>query len=477
MIEQDWAIILARVQFAFTVSFHFLFPAFTIGLASFLAVLEGLWIKTGKGVYANLYRYWLKIFAVVFAMGVVSGIVMSYQFGTNWSRFSDIAGNIVGPLMAYEVLMAFFLEATFLGILLFGRNRVAPKFFFLSAVMVALGTLASAFWILSANSWMHTPTGHEVRDGLFYPVDWLAVVFNPSFPYRFMHMVTACFLTTAFVVIGVSAWHLLRNRAPEAGRKALSMGLWLVLLLAPAQVVIGDLHGLNTLEHQPAKIAAMEGHWENKPGEGAPLILFGWPDMKAETTRYAVAVPNLGGLILTHDWNGQYPGLKEFAPADRPPSAPVFWSFRIMVGLGVLMLLLGLWSLWLRWRGGLYRTRPFLKLAVAMGPAGLVAILAGWITTEMGRQPWIVYNVMRTEDAVSNHSALTMSVTLLIFIIVYFAVFGVGLLYMLKIAGRGPSTFHDPAPLDNALRRPARPLSAAPDTIDPIGPADNGEKG
>lgn len=459
------ALELARIQFGFTISFHIIFPAITIGLASYLVVLEGLWLWKGDTAYRDLYHFWLKIFAVNFAMGVVSGLVMAYQFGTNWSYFSTFAGSITGPLLTYEVLTAFFLEAGFLGVMMFGWNRVGPGLHFFSTIMVAAGTLISATWILASNSWMQTPQGYEIVAGRVVPVDWMAVIFNPSFPYRLIHMTIAAYLATALFVGATGAWHLLKGHDDKRIRTMTSMAMWMLLLVTPVQILVGDLHGLNTLEHQPAKIAAMEGHWENKPGEGAPLILFGWPDMEAETTRYAVAVPNLGGLILTHDWNGQYPGLKEFAPADRPASAPVFWSFRIMVGLGVLMLLLGLWSLWLRWRGGLYRARPFLKLAVAMGPSGIVAILAGWITTEMGRQPWIVYNVMRTEDAVSNHSALTMSATLIIFILVYCVVFGIGLSYMLKIAGRGPARFEEPPVLDEALRRPARPLSAAPDTI------------
>ena len=330
-------------------------------------MLEGSWLYTRNEVYRDLYRFWLKIFAVAFGMGVVSGIVMAYQFGTNWSEFSRFAGGITGPLLTYEVLTAFFLEAGFLGVMLFGWNRVGPGLHFMSTIMVAAGTLVSATWILASNSWMHTPQGHEIIDGRVVPVDWLAVIFNPSFPYRLAHMVTAAFLATALVVGAGAAWHLLRGRDNAPVRKMLSMAMWMVLVTAPIQAVIGDLHGLNTLEHQPAKLAAIEGHWENRPGEGVPLILFGWPDMEREETRYAVSIPKLGSLILTHTWDGQFPGLKEFPREDRPNSTIVFWTFRVMVGLGVLMIALGAWSLVLRRGGRLYRSRAFLRFALADG--------------------------------------------------------------------------------------------------------------
>ncbi|QTH24447.1 cytochrome ubiquinol oxidase subunit I [Rhizorhabdus wittichii] len=463
------ALELARIQFGFTISFHIIFPAITIGLASYLAVLEGLWLWKKDTVYRDLYHFWSKIFAVNFAMGVVSGLVMAYQFGTNWSYFSSFAGSITGPLLAYEVLTAFFLEAGFLGVMLFGWNRVGPGLHFFATIMVALGTLVSATWILASNSWMQTPQGYEIINGVVVPVDWFKVIFNPSFPYRLAHMTVAAFLATALFVGASGAWHLLRGNDTPRVRTMLSMAMWMLLIVAPIQIFIGDIHGLNTLKYQPAKIAAMEGHWENTPGEGVPLILFGMPDMEAETTRYAVEIPHLGSLILTHEWNGQFPGLKEFAREDRPNSLVVFWSFRIMVGLGVLMLVLGVWSLWLRWRGGLFRSKLFLRFAMWMGPAGLIAILAGWFTTEIGRQPWIVYGVMRTKDAVSNHSALVLSTTLIVFIVMYAIVFGTGISYMLKLVAKGPHPGEDEAPphdLDQS-QRPARPLSAAPDDIDP----------
>lgn len=386
-------------------SFHIIFPAITIGLATYLAVLEGLWLWRKDPVYRDLYHFWSRIFAVNFAMGVVSGLVMAYQFGTNWSHYSAFAGSITGPLLAYEVLTAFFLEAGFLGVMLFGWHKVGPGLHFFSTVMVALGTLVSATWILASNSWMQTPQGFEIVNNVVVPVNWIEVIFNPSFPYRLAHMTMAAFVSTALFVGASGAWHLLRGNDNPRVRTMLSMALWMLLAATPLQIAIGDMHGLNTLEHQPAKVAAMEGHWENKPGEGVPLVLFGWPDMEAETTRYAVEVPRLGSLILTHSWDGQYQGLKEFAPEDRPNVPIVFWSFRVMVGLGMLMLLLAVLGAWLRWRKRLYGSRAFLRFATWMGPSGLIAVLAGWFTTEVGRQPWIVYGVMRTKDAVSNHSA------------------------------------------------------------------------
>lgn len=456
------ALDLARIQFGFTISFHIIFPAITIGLASYLAVLEGAWLRTGRPIYMDLYHFWLRIFAINFGMGVVSGIVMSYQFGTNWSRLSDYAGSVLGPLLTYEVLTAFFLEAGFLGVMLFGRNKVGPKLHFFATLMVALGTLISATWILSANSWMQTPAGYQILDGRLIPTDWLAAIFNPSFPYRLVHMVVAAYLATALFVVASAAWHLLRRNDNAAIRRMLSMGLWMILILAPIQAVIGDYHGLNTLKHQPAKIAAIEGHWENEGAEAVPLILFGWPDMEREVTRYALEVPHLGSLILTHSWNGQFPGLKEFPREDRPPAPIVFWSFRIMVGLGVLMIALGLWSAWLRWRNTLFHHKQFLRFAVLMGPTGLVAILAGWFTTEVGRQPWVVYGLMRTKDAVSLHGAPEVGLTLVLFILIYCAVFGTGIAYLLRQIRVGPVPDEGAAPEDGGPGRekhPMRPLS------------------
>jgi cytochrome d ubiquinol oxidase subunit I len=439
MADGDTALLLARAQFAFTISFHFIFPAFSIGLASYLAVLEGLWLATGRAVYLALFRHWLKIFAIVFAMGVVSGIVMSYQFGTNWSVFSDKAGPIVGPLMAYEVLTAFFLEAGFLGVMLFGLERVGRKLHFLATCLVALGTAISAFWILSANSWMHTPTGWTMNgEGQFVPAgSWLDIIFNPSFPYRLVHTVIAAYLTTALVVGGVGAWHLLKGRDREGVRTMFSMAMWMAALVAPVQIVAGDLHGLSTLEHQPAKVLAMEGDYEPSP-QGAPLILFGLPDDEGERVRGTIGVPGLGSLILRHDRKAPLPGLKDFPKADRPPAEILFWSFRIMVGLGLLMFALGLWSLLARARKRLYDWRWLHRFAVAMGPAGFVAVIAGWVTTEVGRQPWVVYGLLRTRDAVSPIAAPAVTGSLIAFAIVYFAVFGAGALYLLRLMARAP---------------------------------------
>jgi cytochrome d ubiquinol oxidase subunit I len=466
------ALELARMQFGFTISFHIIFPAITIGLASYLVVLEGCWLRTKRPMYRDLYHFWLKIFAVNFGMGVVSGLVMAYQFGTNWSFFSEFAGSVTGPLLAYEVLTAFFLEAGFLGVMMFGWRRVGPGLHFLSTVMVAGGTLISATWIVASNSWMQTPQGYEIVDGRVVPVDWLQIIFNPSFPYRWLHMSVAAFLATALFVGASGAWHLLKQRnTPSADtkavRKMLSMAMWMVLIVAPIQAVIGDFHGLNTLQYQPAKIAALEGHWENEPGqEGTPLVLFGLPDMQQEKNRFAVEIPRLGGLILTHDWNGKIKGLKEFASEDRPNSTIVFWSFRIMVGMGLLMIALGAWSLCLRRRDRLYRSALFLRAALCMGPAGIVAMLAGWYTTEIGRQPWVVYGLMRTKDAVSAHTAGPLALTLGLFIVVYLFVFGVGIAYVLRLVRKGPLPYeagHAPVGGAGQDHQPMRPISAADD--------------
>lgn len=433
------AVLLARIQFAFTVSFHFIFPAFSIGLASYLAVLEGLWLKTGKQVYLDLFKFWLKIFAIAFAMGVVSGIVMSYQFGTNWAVFSDKAGPVIGPLMAYEVLTAFFLEAGFLGVMLFGMNKVGKRLHFAATLMVALGTFISAFWILSVNSWMQTPVGHVMGDnGQFLPGDsWWDIVFNPSFPYRLVHTVIAAYLTTAFVVGAVGAWHLLKDKANPHARKMFSMAMWMAALVAPIQIFAGDMHGLNTLEHQPAKVMAMEGHYQSHP-DGAPLILFGIPDSEAKTVRYAIEIPKASSLILKHDPDAPLAGLDTIPEDEHPPVGMVFWSFRIMVGIGFAMLGIGLWSLLARKRGKLYDWTLLHRAALVMGPSGFVAVIAGWITTEVGRQPWVVYGLLRTADAASPLDAPAVAASLLAFVVVYFAVFGVGTWYILKLMSKAP---------------------------------------
>ncbi len=435
------ALNLARAQFAFTISFHFIFPAFSIGLASYLAVLEALWLKTGKPVYDNLYRYWIKIFSIVFGMGVVSGIVMSYQFGTNWAVFSDKAGPIVGPLMAYEVLSAFFLEAGFLGVMLFGINKVGPRLHFLATCMVALGTLLSATWILAANSWMQTPAGWMLNDaGQFVPKgSWLPIIFNPSFPYRFVHTVIAAYLTTSLAVGGVGAWHLLRDRSNAGARTMFSMAMWMAAIVAPIQILAGDTQGLNTQEYQPAKVMAMEGHFQSYAA-GAPLVLLGIPDEKNRRMTYSLEIPKLSSLILAHDLNAPLAGLDTIAREDWPPVAIVFWSFRVMVALGLAICGLGLFSLLARTRGKLHEWSALHRLAVLMGPAGFVAVIAGWVTTEVGRQPFTVYHALRTAESVSPIAAPAVSGSLIAFVIVYFAAFVSGAIYVLKLMAKPPST-------------------------------------
>ena len=433
MIDSFTAETLARMQFAFTVSFHIIFPAFSIGLASYLAVLNGLWLRTRNDTYLTLFNYWKKIFAFAFGMGVVSGIVMSYQFGTNWAVFADKTGPVLGPLMAYEVLSAFFLEAGFLGIMLFGRARVGDKLHMFATAMVAFGTLMSATWILSVNSWMQTPVGYSMNDlGQFVPEDWWAIVFNPSFPFRLVHMVLAAYLTTALVVGATGALHLLRNRENEPARRMFSMAMWMLVIVAPLQILAGDMHGLNTLEHQPAKVMAMEGHYDSHPN-GAPLILFGIPNPAEKRIDYAIEIPRLSSLILKHDLNAPMAGLDTIPDADEPPVAIVFWSFRVMISLGFAMLGLGALGLWRRVRGQLYDAPWLFRASVLMGPMGFVAVLAGWITTEVGRQPFTVYGLLRTSDSLAPVAAPAVAASLIAFIVVYFFVFGAGTFYLLRM--------------------------------------------
>ncbi|MDP2620059.1 MAG: cytochrome ubiquinol oxidase subunit I [Hyphomicrobiales bacterium] len=453
MLEELDPVILARIQFAFTIGFHIVFPALTIGLASYLFVLEGFWLATGRQTYRQVFDYWLRIFAIAFGMGVVSGVMMSYHFGTNWSVFSDKTGPVLGPLMSYEVLTAFFLEAGFLGIMLFGRERVGKGLYFFSTAMVAAGSLISAFWILSANSWMQTPAGYGVNAaGQFVPEDWWAIVFNPSFPYRFLHMTVAAYLATAFLVGAVGAYHLLRRRDDGAARLMFSMAMWMAALVTPVQIFIGDLHGLNTFEYQPRKVAAMEGHFEALQ-HGAPLYLFGWPSAEEGRLKYPLALPRMGSLILTHDLDGPVKGLEAWPKEDWPPLPVTFWSFRIMLGLGLAMMLAGLASLALRWRGSLYRNNGFLRLSVAMAPAGFIAILAGWFTTEIGRQPYTVDGLLRTADAASPVGAPALAGSLAAITIVYLMVFGAGTFYLLRLMGASPA--------DAAAEEAARPTRTA----------------
>jgi cytochrome bd ubiquinol oxidase subunit I len=450
-------VLLSRIQFAFLIAFHFLLPAFTIGLASYIAVLEGLFLWTSRPAYLRISAFWIRVFAVSFGMGVVSGIVMPFQFGTNWSRYSELTAAVVAPLMGYEALTAFFLEAAFLGILLFGRKLVPQWVHFASAVIVAAGTLFSAFWILAANSWMQTPAGFDLVDGRFIPNSWFEVIFNPSFPFRLVHTVVAVYLTTAFTVIGVAAWYLRHGRHAEESKIMIAMGVMLASVLVPAQIVIGDLHGLNTLAHQPTKIAAMEGIWDSGPGQ--PAVIFAVPDEAAETNHFEIGIPKLGSLYLTHDWNGHVEGLKAVAPEDRPPVPWVFFGFRIMVGMWLVMFTMTLWAWVLALRRRLYTTPAFLRVAVWTLPVGYIAVTAGWITTETGRQPWVVYGHLRTSDAIT--PSLTggdVLASLVIYVIVYAIVFGAGVYYLVRLVQRGVSADLPEARID---RRPARPLSAA----------------
>jgi cytochrome bd ubiquinol oxidase subunit I len=432
------AVVLARAQFAFTLGFHIVLPAFSIGLASYLAVLEALWLWTGRPVFLDLFKYWLHIFAIVFGMGVVSGLVMSYQFGTNWSQFAQKAGPIVGPLMGYEVLTAFFLESGFLGVMLFGLNRVGPKLHFVATCAVALGTLLSAFWILAANSWMQTPVGFTIGpEGRFLPLNWWEIVFSPSFPYRLVHMVFASYASVAFAVGAVGAYHLLRDRQNQAARAMFSMAMWMAVIIVPLQGEAGDQQGLNTERYQPAKVAGMEGDFDTV--KATPWIVFGMPNIEQGRTDWAVEVPHLGALILTHSWNGEVRGLNQFPRQDWPPAPYIFWSFRAMLGLWGLMLLVALWGLLQRVRGLLYTSRAFLRVALVMAPAGFLAVLAGWTTTEVGRQPFTVYGLMRTVNSASPIALPGIATSLTAFAIIYFIVFGAGFLFILRLMVKPPS--------------------------------------
>jgi len=430
-------VLLSRVQWAWVVAWHILLPAFTIGLASYIAVLEALYLFTSRQIWFRISGFWIRILAVSFGMGVVSGIIMPFQFGTNWSRFSDAAGDVVSPLLAYEGLMAFFLEASFLGVLLFGRRLVPSWAHFFAALMVAFGTLLSSFWILATNSWMQTPQGYKLVDGRFEPVDWFAIVFNPSFPYRFLHNVTAFYITTAFVVMGVGAWLLRRARATDDARMMIRMALDLLIILVPLQMFLGDQHGLNTLEYQPAKLAAIEGRYDT--AQPAPLTLFGIPDDAAATMRYAIEIPYFGSLILTHSWNGVIKGLKEWPMDQRPPVAPPFFAFRVMVGIAFIMLFVVALGQVLRLRGQLWNSVWYLRLCQWVAPLGFVAVIAGWTTTEVGRQPWTVYGLLRTADSVSpSLTGADVVLSLACYVVVYLIMFPTGIAFMAGLVRRGP---------------------------------------
>ncbi len=448
--------LLARIQFAFTVTFHIIFPTFTIGLSAYIATLEVMWLRSGREHYHLLARFWTKIFAVSFAMGVVSGVVLSYQFGTNWSRFSLFIGNVVGPLIGYEVLTAFFLEATFLGIMLFGWNRVPPWLHVFSCIAVAVGTSTSAFWILSANSWMQTPAGHVIREGIAYPADWIAIIFNPSFPYRFAHMLTAAYLTTSFVVLAVGARYLLAGRHTDQAKTMVRMAVGFAAIVAPLQLVIGDLHGLNTAKYQPVKVAAMEAHWDgSKPGD---FHLFAWPDESAEANRFELSIPKGASLVITRDWNGLFPGLKSVPAKERPPVPLVFFSFRLMLLIGFGMIGAAWVGLWLWFRGRLFNSSWFLKPAANVWWAGFIAVAAGWIVTESGRQPWIAQGLLRTADAISPVPGGSIAVSLALFVLVYGVVFSMGIYYINRLIARGPDVR---VLVTEEHGLPSRPLSAA----------------
>jgi cytochrome d ubiquinol oxidase subunit I len=456
------ALLLSRLQFAFTIAFHIIFPAFTIGLASYLAVLEGLWLATRRDVFKTLYLFWLKVFAISFGMGVVSGVVMSYEFGTNWSAFSLKAAPIMGPLLAFEVLAAFFLEASFLGVMLFGWKKVGPRLHFAATCLVALGTLVSAFWIISANSWMQHPAGyHILADGRIAASDWLQAIFSPSFPNRLAHMVLAAYLTTSLVVGGASAFALLKDPTQPESKMALRMAIGMFAIVAPLQLVVGDLSGKQVEKLQPAKLAAIEAFWDTRPAQ--PFHAVAWPDRKAEGNLWELSVPGLGSWITTGHTEAVVKGLKDFPKADRPPVFLVFWAFRVMVGLGVAMIGLGAWGVVLILRGGPERSPLYLRAAVLMAPAGFVAVVSGWIVAEVGRQPWVIYGIMRTRDAVSPVAAGAVSVSLLAFMVIYAVVFSVGVLYILRLIGAGPAAGGSEEPAPEVPRAPGSALGAAPD--------------
>lgn len=466
------ALLLSRLQFAFVVAFHILFPSFTIGLAAFLAVCEGLWLKTGRDVFKKLYLHWVKIFALAFAMGVVSGVVMSYQFGTNWSVFADKTGSVLGPLLGYEVLTAFFLEATFLGVMLFGWNRVGKKLHFIATCAVAIGTSISAFWILSANSWMQTPAGFAIdpETGNFYATNWIEVIFNPSFPSRYVHMMLAAFITTAAVILAAGAWQMIRGRNTEPTKWQTRMAVGTLAILMPLQIWAGHWSGEVAHEYQPAKIAAMEGWCETKEIQGT--VLLAWPSSN-ECGLEGLTVPNTSPILFAGA-HGELEGLDAFAEEDRPPLWIVFWSFRIMVGAGLALLALGLWGSFKWWRGNIDRPGLFHWLAVPGGMLGFIAVLTGWMTAEVGRQPFTVYGQLRTVDSIAPVSAGQVATSLLVFIIVYAIIFTAGVVYMARIATRGFDDEPAPPPEDKR-RAPGTPLGSVDEpatTPDDIVPAE-----
>ena len=410
-------IVLARLQFAANITFHILFPTISIAMGWFLLFFKTRFVATCEQHWMDAYQFWVKIFALTFALGVVSGITMSFQFGTNWPGFMNTVGNVAGPLLAYEVLTAFFLEATFLGIMLFGRGRVSEGVHTLATWLVALGTTASAFWILALNSWMHTPAGFEMINGQAHVTSWFEVIFNPSFPYRMTHMLLASGLTGSFLLAGISAYRWLKNDRAKDVMAALRTGVMVAAVLIPVQIVVGDLHGLNTLKYQPAKLAAMEGIWETQ--KGVPAILFAIPDKATQSNRYEIAIPKLASFYLTHDWNGEVKGIKEFGE-QHPPVGPVFWAFRIMVGVGLLMLAVSWFATYeLKFKSSLSKRTAM--VLVAMTFAGWVALISGWYVTEIGRQPWLVHGVLTTAQAASQVPASNIALSLAMYLTLYVA--------------------------------------------------------
>ncbi|MCG3725674.1 cytochrome ubiquinol oxidase subunit I [Vibrio cincinnatiensis] len=408
-------LMLSRIQFAANISFHILFPTITIALAWILVFFKWRFVRTQSQLWLDLYYFWVKVFALTFALGVVSGITMSFQFGTNWLGFMEKVGNVAGPLLGYEVMTAFFMEATFLGVMLFGRNRVPEWLHTLATVLVAIGTSLSAFWILVLNSWMHTPTGYELINGVVHVTSWKDVILNPSMPYRLVHMLLASLLTACFVIAGISAYQSLRNPQLKAAQVGLQVAIILAAIAIPAQIFVGDLHGLNTLEHQPEKIAAMEGVWETE--KGAPLLLFAWPDEATRSNHFEIGIPKLASLILTHELDGEIVGLNAFAP-DHPPVKPLFFGFRIMVGMGILMLMVSWYGAW-RYIRRRSLPKPYLYGVVAMTFSGWIATLAGWYVTEIGRQLWLVNGVLRTSDAVTTVASSSVAFSLTLYLVVY----------------------------------------------------------
>lgn len=429
-------ILLSRIQFGFTIGFHILFPTLNIGLALFLAIMEGIWLKTKNALYLSICKFWTKVFALTFGMGVVSGIVLSYELGTNFGPFINAVGGVLGSLFAYEVLSAFFLEAGFLGVMLFGWNKVSPRLHYLATLLVMIGTTISAFWILSANSWMQTPAGYHIENGRYIVDNWWQVVFNPSFLPRYFHMVIASYVTTCFVITGISAWYLIKNKHTEFAKICLQFALSAALILTPAQILLGDAVGLKMHEYQPLKTAAMEGLWHTQ--RGAPLVLFAVPDSKQEANHFALTIPYGASLINTHHLAGEMVGLTSVKPPDRPIVATTFFMFRIMVGIGFLMFGMAICAAWLRWRKKLFTATKFLFFCVLATPLGFISTIAGWMTAESGRQPWIVHGLMRTSEGAAPVPWQQVLTSLTLFIVIYGIVFSFYLLYLFRFINKGP---------------------------------------